>query len=358
MGIFFADALGEVHAKVLWRDEVEGRGLAVQATIHGRTTVIVAFHADVTGGDGVQERSYERLRRNIPMVADAEYVWLLDANNILSPHEDGSRSDGVADTQTHAGGVRGLQSCLTEWGGLVDAYRHLHPDLREFTHMQTVGATDERAAYRLARRLDRVYVTRSMLAAGVPRVVTARHVWPTSPELVALKRTGSQSRWSDHAAVEICVQYTTTAKPPARWTYPRHRLTSDLEEVKRLRGEVGDMLMSVHDGADPRELLDGWLTDTAKRVQGEERLARRNHTANKARVVYQLRDVHALVGDGVGQHGSLESHPVTSTERERRQRLEQLAGCARRTASLHLHIGATLVVREQRLRGVCTRGTL
>ena len=89
MGIFFADALGEVHAKVLWRDEVEGRGLAVQATIHGRTTVIVAFHADVTGGDGVQERSYERLRRNVPMVADAEYVWLLDANNILSPHEDG-----------------------------------------------------------------------------------------------------------------------------------------------------------------------------------------------------------------------------------------------------------------------------
>ena len=323
MGIFFADSLGDVQAKVLWRDDVDGRGLAVQAVIHGRTTVIVAFHADVTGGDAVQEQSYDRLRRNVPVVADAEYVWLLDANNVLCERQDGSRSDGVQHEQTHPGGVRGLQSCLSAWGGLVDAYRHLHPDAREFTHMQTVGASGARAAYRLARRLDRIYVTRSMTAAGVPRVVEARHVWPTSPELVALKRTGSQSRWSDHAAVEVRVQYTTTAKAQARWTYPRHRLVNDRAEVQRLRTEVGEMLASARDGDDPRQLLEQWLAGTAARVQEEEHTARREHTVSKARVVRQLRDVHSLVGDGVGQHGSIELQPAGAHDRDRRRRLER-----------------------------------
>ena len=68
VGLFFADSLGDVAAKVLWRDDEDGRGLAVLATIHGRTTVVVVFHADVTGGDDAQERSYERLRRHVPVV--------------------------------------------------------------------------------------------------------------------------------------------------------------------------------------------------------------------------------------------------------------------------------------------------
>ena len=147
MGIFFADSLGDVAAKVLWQDDLEGRGLAVQATIHGRTTVIVAFHADVTGGDDVQERSYTRLLQHVPVVRDAEYIWMVDANNVVDPRVDSWQSDDRPPAQTHAGGVRGLCGCLSAWGWLVDAYRHLHPDGRDCTHRQHVGATPQRSDY-------------------------------------------------------------------------------------------------------------------------------------------------------------------------------------------------------------------
>ena len=322
VGLFFADSLGDVAAKVLWRDDEDGRGLAVQATIHGRTTVVVVFHADVTGGDDAQERSYERLRRHVPVVAGAEYIWMLDANNITCTNKDGVRSDGVADVQTHPCGVRGLQGCLSDWGGLMDAYRHVHADGREYTHSQTVGATESRGAYRLARRLDRIYVSRSMTERGVPHAAAARHVWPTSPELVALKRTGSQSRWSDHAAVEVCMRYTTTVRTPSTWTYPRHRLVNDVDEVKRLRAEVRGLHEEAQRGIDPRALLHDWLRDTAARVQREERVARRTHTADKGRVLGRLRVVHDLVGDGVGRFGSVAVHPADGRQRAERHRLE------------------------------------
>ena len=323
VGLFFADSLGDVAAKVLWRDDVEGRALAVQATLHGRTTVIVVFHADVTGGDAAQAASYARLLQHVPVVRDAEYVWMVDANNVTCPSVDGERSDGHAVVQTHPEGVRGLQACLSAWGGLADAYRQMHPRERSFTHRQHIGATEHRSDYYVSRRLDRIYVTRSMTLAGVPFVAAAQHIRPTAPELVALKHTGSKSKWSDHAAVEICVRYTTTPAPKTVWHYPRHRLVRDEKEVKRLRSEVQSMLGTVEDGsADPRTALARWLADTATRVQAEELESRRTHTEQKARLIARLTRVYRMVGDGFGITGSLPAHSGMEAVQQRRKDME------------------------------------
>ena len=88
MGILFANSLGEINAHTLWKDEEDGRAIAVRCTIRGRDTVIIAFHANVTGGDVEQEKSYLRLKENIPVIPDADYIWMLDANNVLDEEKD------------------------------------------------------------------------------------------------------------------------------------------------------------------------------------------------------------------------------------------------------------------------------
>ena len=61
IGIFFADCLGEVaeQCEKIIRDP-EGRFLAVSFTLHGRPTLVVAYHAD-NQSDTQQEAFYKRL---------------------------------------------------------------------------------------------------------------------------------------------------------------------------------------------------------------------------------------------------------------------------------------------------------
>ena len=51
-----------------------------------------------------------------------------------------------------------------------------------------------------------------------PIITNIRHVIPTDGDLLALKRIGSTSKWSDHSAVEIRVRCTDTLKQKRSWT--------------------------------------------------------------------------------------------------------------------------------------------
>ena len=108
--------LGEINAHTLWKDEEDGRTLAVRCTIRGRATVIIAFHANVSGGDTEQEKSYIRLKENIPIIPDADYIWMLDANNVLDEEKNSKRSDTQKTYQTHPKGVAALRECLNKNG--------------------------------------------------------------------------------------------------------------------------------------------------------------------------------------------------------------------------------------------------
>ena len=109
MGIFLAETLGETNAKILWKDEVEGRGLAIRCTIRGRDTIIIAFHANCSNGDADQAASYTRLKEGIPMIPDADYILMADTNNVKDPSLDSKRSDGGKNNQSHPLGTKALR---------------------------------------------------------------------------------------------------------------------------------------------------------------------------------------------------------------------------------------------------------
>ena len=88
-----------------------------------------------------------------------------------------------------------------------------------------------------------------------PTITSISHVKPTDGDLLALKRIGSTSKWSDHSATEIRVRYTDTLKQKRSWTFPKHTLTNDLEEVKRIRKSADTLLASLDTNTDPRKAL-------------------------------------------------------------------------------------------------------
>ena len=62
--------------------------------------------------------------------------------------------------------------------------------------------------------------------------------------MLAVRRAGSSSKWSDHSAVQNTVQYTTTKRAPARWSAPRHLLA----EPAFVNGELRRLASTRQDG--------------------------------------------------------------------------------------------------------------
>ena len=109
-----------------------------------------------------------------------------------------------------------------------------------------------------------------MLVKDIPHVISTKHITPTSADLLALKRTGSTSKWSDHSAVEIKIRYTQTPKEKRMWSYPRHILVTDQEEVEKIRTDVSAALTRSN-STDPRACLIDWLKDTQNRTMEKEK---------------------------------------------------------------------------------------
>ena len=97
--------------------------------------------------------------------------------------------------------VQGLSDCCQKWEPMTDTFRKLHPDAKEYTHRQNIGGIPGRKAYTTYRRIDRIYVTDYMIlfikGEGTPKVTEANIINPTHTDLLALKRTGLSSKWSD-----------------------------------------------------------------------------------------------------------------------------------------------------------------
>ena len=219
VAIFLASSLGKTNASCIWRDPL-GRGIAIRADIHTRPTVIVLFHADCDSDSG-QAASYDSLRENVPLIKECDYVWMLDANNVVDVSRDAHNDRGRDTTEGMTRGVTSMLSCAAKWGGesghLTDAFRQLYPERREFTR----SASRHGAVTR--RRIDRILVSpRCLRRNATPFVERVTHVWPTDEDMIALQRLGSHSKWSDHAAVQLTMRYSDTPRPPKLWKFPGH----------------------------------------------------------------------------------------------------------------------------------------
>ena len=181
--------------------------------------------------------------------------------------------------------------------------------------------TPYRRAYTLFRRLDRIYVSRNMTLKDNPTITNIRHVIPTDGDLLALKRIGSTSKWSDHSSVEIRVRYTDTLKQKRPWTFPKHTLTNDLEEVKRIRESANTLLASIDNNTDPRKALSTWMAELKVHTENRSKEERKIHIQKKHTIIGQLKKIYKKVGDGMGKEGSM-NPPTNVEQKEAREAME------------------------------------
>ena len=99
------------------------------------------------------------------------------------------------------------------------------------------------------------------------------------------------------------------------WSYPRHILVTDQEEVEKIRTDVSAALARSN-STDPRACLIDWLKDTQNRTMEKEKKERKEHITNKAHIKQKLTSIYNLIGDGMGKMGKI-SPP--SNEREQDQ---------------------------------------
>ena len=298
MAILLSAKLGNTNAKEIWRDPL-GRGLAIRADIHTVPTVIVAFHAD-TGAEKDHVNSYHVLRDCVPKLQGHDYIWLLDANNVVDPTLDAARSDRRPVAQEHSLGVEALGQCAAKWGEgdspLQDAFRLLYPSLREYTRYSLWKRLTSH------RRIDRALVSPRLLDhTCAPFVERVTHLRPTDEEMLALHATGSDSKWSDHSAVEVTVRYTSTPMAPRAWKYPTHLLKSPAFVDTALRPLASTALSDA--ATDPFTALQSFLQN-AKNVTTQEKQDReRKHRVRKGRILKWLHAAYRDVGDAFSPAG-------------------------------------------------------
>ena len=197
-----------------------------------------------------------------------------------------------------------------------DTYRHMEPDGRDYTHRHTHSrhidqddltpdtpnhdATDptceEHAPRYTWRRLDRIYASRSLLKPdGTPRVRSVRHLKPTDAQLLALRQLGSTSKWSDHCAVQLTMQYTNTPRATPRWSVPRSLLKSPRLVNGVFRAKADKLLNTIDGGTSAAATLETYLNDTKQTIRSHTTQTARTHNQRLQRLHKRLEVIEGLV---------------------------------------------------------------
>ncbi|KAJ9531619.1 hypothetical protein QJQ45_021783, partial [Haematococcus lacustris] len=172
----------QVHLQVAG---AQGRVLRVDAELAGRPASLVCVYAPAQASERATFFS-SCLPACLPLASDRRLVIMGgDFNCILSP-EDKVGTPRVGNTAHPVGwlgsrgqGAQQLQELVTE-RGLVDAWRHLRPGTRDFTHFSTPWQT--------GGRLDRWYIPAELVE------------WQLDSSILGLKPVHT-----DHAAVSLAV---------------------------------------------------------------------------------------------------------------------------------------------------------
>ena len=290
VAIFFAKELGEVteHATVLYKDPC-GRALAIRCKVYNRTSVFVVVHAR-NESDREQADFYTQLGTHLPKrESGVDYYFLMDANNAPWWKGDRRTLDGTREPeQTRPLGVQAMQK-LMERFEVVDTFRHLHPHQQEYTRSHKVNGQIVSQS-----RLDRIYVSRHMLVQrNLPVAVGAGHVWPEQTDMAALRRAGSESKWSDHATVTCTIQYTDVKHAPTRPCMPRH-VFDELAPVTEMRARATAAYAAA--AKDPLERLEQLISSSMEYVTEHVQKRTRAHRKQKQHLINQLKANDRFLG--------------------------------------------------------------
>ena len=132
-----------------------------------------------------------------------DYHFLMDTNNAPDWHLD-YRSSASRTTQSRPLGIAAMQQ-LAQTFKVIDNFRELNPSRREYTRTHHLSGGHESQ-----KRLDRSFSSAHMHRKGRarPAITRAAHIWPDQTDRAALKGEGSNSKWSDHATIELTVRFT------------------------------------------------------------------------------------------------------------------------------------------------------
>ena len=270
----------------------------MRATIYGRDTLIIGFHADntptydtingkrtiVKTADVVLRESVERLDSvlsTLPSVKVVQDTILLSDFN----HEQNTLQDylsytdpGAPRAQRHPTGARAFASLLHTYS-LADTFRTRYPLKREYTRLASwkqAGVTTPLSK----ARLDGCFVSTHLLTNSAPAVHDVRHIQPSADQLESLRQlqeagTTKTVSWSDHSAVHLDIRYSDLNGAPTQWRFPNFLLndrdTYD-EILKRITeategsGPCAPRLMNLLDD------IKAYVIDKTKRAKKKFRL--------------------------------------------------------------------------------------
>ena len=298
MAILISSDVDVKRARTIAHD-AGGRFLAVAMEISGHPIVIVGAHAekdiDAARGenpDAQQSAFFDRLRTEIPHLPGHRYIFAMDTNNVADDTLDYWHKEGEPNSVDRTLAVQSMLTTLDSFGAACDTFRCLYPDRKEYTRTTPPSGTA-----RSRRRLDRIYASSALLRqAGSPRVKEVSHVRPGTRDLEAIRQMGCTCSWSDHAAVDLRLQFTDhlRAKPP--WALPLHTL-AEPQFVSNLMWPIRDKWLARVDLL-PRERLDKMLAEMGKAVRAKTKSDSKAHHAKKSKLLKEIQACDAALDRG------------------------------------------------------------
>ena len=302
MAVFISKDAEVQKARVVAQDP-GGRFIAVAMEVSGFPLVLVGCHAEKDVGephggdaDAQQEAFYTRVKRQVPRLPGHEYIFAMDTNNVADEELDQWSLDRASQGSQRPRAISAMQDMLWHFGAASDAFRSLYEHRREYTRV-----TPDNGQPRSKRRIDRLYVPRRLVSgAAVPRVKEVRHVRPGTRDLEAVRRLGCTRKWSDHAAVQMCLQCSGLPRAKSQWTLPLHTVREP-RFVSGLMWPIRNAWLARQD-LPAQARLDGMMAEIKEKVCAKVKAESKAHHAEKSRLLRRIAKCDAAPS-GVGGMG-------------------------------------------------------
>jgi len=194
---------------------INGKALAVNLSLNAVPFLVVVVHAP---SGPTQPAFFQSLIKEIKAPPPGRRVILMGDFNFVSRPEVDVIPAAPSSTRDQSS-IDALNELAEHFGGLLDAYRVIHPDRPATTHIPGGPANNSAGNPRPHRRLDQIYVSPN-LVMNMPALTDVHTL--DQMQLATLDRNG-KSVCSDHAGVTATLRFSDIECPPPRWAYRPHR---------------------------------------------------------------------------------------------------------------------------------------
>ena len=194
---------------------INGKALVVNLSLNAVPFLVVVVHAP---SGPTQPAFFQSLIKEIKAPPPGRRVILMGDFNFVSRPEVDVIPAAPSSTRDQSS-IDALNELAEHFGGLLDAYRVIHPDRPATTHIPGGPANNSAGNPRPHRRLDQIYVSPN-LVMNMPALTDVHTL--DQMQLATLDRNG-KSVCSDHAGVTATLRFSDIECPPPRWAYRPHR---------------------------------------------------------------------------------------------------------------------------------------